>query len=310
MHPLPDGAPLTVPLLLTEEQRAQIRRQTGLEIAALPFASSAPFVRRRFGGIELRVRRGVFAPTAATERLLEIAVAAARAHRRPIVVDVGTGCGAVALAIAARVPRATVHATELSDVAVASARRNRARLAIRNVTFHRGSLLSPLPRRLAGRVAVIVANVPYLPPSLGDAAAGLFPAGTAVGSGDDGLDLVREVARQARRLLAPGGSLVIQVAGFQVRGVVRELRRLGYAAQAPSRVVPNEPAVCSATWGARRTGRTVAGQHRDSAYSPESSGAGKASGGRQDGEPRRPRRPAAPPRPTFDPSRDPAASAP
>lgn len=251
----PDRAPLVLPLLLTEAQREQIRRQTGLDIPALPFESAAPFVRCRFAGLELRVRRGVFAPTAATERLFDLARAAAARHRRPIVVDVGTGCGAVALALAANLPRATVLATELSDVALACARRNRARLAIGNASFRRGSLLAPIPRRFAGRVSVIAANVPYLPPALEGSASALFPAGTAVGTGGDGLGLAREVAREARRLLTDGGSLVLQLAGFQWTAFLDELRALGYTAPALPRLEPNAPAAHRVVWRSRAPAR-------------------------------------------------------
>ena len=221
-----------VPLLfrvdLTEDQQRQILDQTGFTIAALPFESSAASVRIPFGGITLHVPRGVFVPSAPTERVLEAALAAAAPWPRPTMIDVGTGCGAVALAAAHALPSATVYATDISDDALQAARRNRVRLGLRNVRFARGSLLAPLPRRLRGHVSVIAANVPYVPPRLGDAFARVFPAGSAVGVGADGLGLVRDLASAARGFLAPGGSLVLQLADFQWTSFGGWLTALGY----------------------------------------------------------------------------------
>lgn len=172
--------------------------------------------------------RGVFVPTAATERLLAAGIAAAANFRNPVLVDVGTGCGAVALAAARDLPHAVVYATEISDVALRAARRNRTTLSVRNVRFVRGSLLSALPRRLRGGVNVIVANVPYVPPRLTDAFAAICPIDTAIGVGSDGLGLVRDLASAARDFLVPGGSVVLPLAGFQWSGFADELVALGY----------------------------------------------------------------------------------
>jgi len=196
---------------------------------AVPYASAAPSMRCDFGGIPLRVPRGVFVPAAATEHLLRAAIQAASTFARPTIVDVGTGCGAVALAAAKALPHAAVFATDTSEPALDAARANRARLGLRNVRFARGSLLTPLPRRLTSKVAVVVANVPYVPPQHADAFKHTFPEGTAIGPGRDGLDLVRQLAAEARELLIHGGSLVLQLAGFQWTTFAAELRGLGYA---------------------------------------------------------------------------------
>lgn len=226
----PPGAPLAFAIHLTADQRRHILDQTGRSISEILYESAAPEVRCSFGGIPLRVPRGVFVPTAATEHLLHAAIQSASAFTRPTIVDVGTGSGAVALALANALPRASVVATDVSDLALRAARVNRARLKLRNVRFAHGSLLTPLPRRLRSKVAVIVANVPYVPPRLADALERSFPEGTAIGPGKDGLDLVRELAADARKFLMPGGSLVLQLADFQWSGVGKELAALGYEA--------------------------------------------------------------------------------
>ncbi len=227
MQSPPRVQPLLIPLLLTEQQQEQLRRQTGIELKALPYWSSAAAARCTFGGLTLRVWRGVFMPGPSTERMLALVRGAAARHRRPIVVDLGTGCGAVALAVAARFPRAEVYGTELSPIALRCARSNRRRLGLRNVRMLGGSLLSPLPRRLLGRVTVIGANLPYVPRR--PAADELYPTGTAFGTDADGLGLIREAASAAREWLAPGGSLVLQLAAHQWPAFLPELEALGYS---------------------------------------------------------------------------------
>ena len=234
---------LLLAIPLTAEQREQIERQTGISTAVLPYESTAAVVRCGFGGITLRVTRGVFPPFAGTERLLEAAreSATARAGDAPSIVDIGTGCGAVALALAAALPRASIIATDISELAIHCARRNRTRLALHNVSFRRGSLVAPLPRRLRGTVDVIVANIPYVPPRMRDQIGNAFPVGTALGTDEDGLGLVRTLATEARAFLAAGGSLVLQLASYQWVGFRAELEVLGYevpALQLPSHVAP------------------------------------------------------------------------
>jgi release factor glutamine methyltransferase len=223
-------APLVLPVQLTDDQSRSILDQTGHRVSAILYESAAPEVRCYFGGIPLRVPRGVFVPAATTEHLLHAAIHAASAFTRPTIVDVGTGCGAVALAAANALPRASVIATDVSKLALRAARANRTRLRLRNVRLVYGSLLTPLPRRLKGKVAVVVGNVPYIPPPLADAVERAFPEGSAIGRGTDGLDLVRELAREARKFLMPGGSLVLQLADFQWAGFGAELLVLGYVA--------------------------------------------------------------------------------
>ena len=240
MTPRASAVPLFVELELTEEQQRQILQQTGISLGGIVFESTARSIHVSFAGLALTVPIGVFVPTAATEHTCSVAVEAASRWRRPVVVDVGTGCGAVALSIAHSRRHSSVYGTDISDVAVRAARRNRTRLSLKNVRFLRGSLLSPLPRRLSGSVNVIVANAPYVPPEMSEAFAGSFPEGTAIGLGPDGLDLIREIARTARGFLVTGGSLVLQLADFQWPVFSKELTALGYSKPrlSPSRTGP------------------------------------------------------------------------
>ncbi len=182
-----------------------------------------------FRGLHLRAGPGVFKPRPVTERLVGLALDLVRDRRSPTLVEVGTGSGAVALAVASARRDARVHATDISPRALGWARRNRRRLGVRNVRFHRGSVLEPLPRDLEGRVAAVLTNLPYVPPATVARFRWTEPRSTVQGPGADGLGLLRALAVRSRDFLEPGGWLVFQIADFQWDGVAAELTALGYS---------------------------------------------------------------------------------
>jgi release factor glutamine methyltransferase len=228
VSPRPASAPHRPLIELTEVQRHQIREVTGREVFALWIPTEADEVSWPFGELELRIQRGVFLPHPPTLGLIQLALDHLAGRIGGVAVDVGTGSGAAALTLARRRPDIAVYATDTSRAALNCAKLNRQRLGTSNVRFHEGSLLDALPRRLLGRVDVVLANLPYVPP--GDAAfwTEAAPPGTALGGGDDGLDLLRALARSARDWLVPGGLLAVQLAAFQWPSFASELRRLGY----------------------------------------------------------------------------------
>ena len=241
-------APLMLQVELTPEQRHMLLAQVGLDLRAVPFRSAASFARCMVGGVRVHVERGVFVPTASADRMLAVMRAAASSQAEPIVVDVGTGAGALALAFAVARPEARVFGTEISSLALRCARRNRARLRVHNVRILRGSLLEPLPARLRQRVTIVAANLPYLPPALSLGAEHLFPEHTALGAGADGLDLMRQLARSARAFLAPGGTVVLQLALAQWPAFEAELAALRYSARLVWEGEARGPAVVRADW--------------------------------------------------------------
>lgn len=154
----------------------------------------------------------------------------------------------MALAVASARSDADFHATDISARALRWARRNRRRLGIANVRFHRGSLLQPLPEHLRGRVSVIMSNAPYVPAVTAAKRHWDAPLGTVRGPGPDGLDLVRTLGSDARGFLEPGGSLLIQIAGYQWDGFAEELLALGYRPEEPERRGPGAALVGAAEW--------------------------------------------------------------
>ena len=194
--------------------------------------------RTRFAGVEIDGGPGVFVPRSMSEDLVHL-VEHASPPRGSVVVEVGTGSGGVALALASLRPDLEIHATDTSAEAIRWARRNGRRLGIDNVRFARGSLLEPVPERLAGSVDTIVSSVPYVPPGRWGAR---DRYGSIEGPGEDGLDLLRLLAGSARAVLRPGGRLVLQLGREQWPAFSEELARLGYVAgdasgESPSDVV-------------------------------------------------------------------------
>ncbi|MBW4716456.1 peptide chain release factor N(5)-glutamine methyltransferase [Saccharothrix obliqua] len=166
-------------------------------------------------GVDLAVGPGVFVPRPETELLVEWGLSTLAGADRPVVVDLCTGSGAIALAVAHRLPRATVHAVERDTVALAWARRNadaRAAAGDTPVRLHAGDVTAPdvLPD-LEGSVDLVLCNPPYVPegtpvpPEVAD-----HDPHAAVFSGADGLDVIRSVVGLAARLLKPGGHVGIE----------------------------------------------------------------------------------------------------
>lgn len=181
--------------------------------------------RASFRHLELHVGPGVFVPRPETEGVAQLAIDALRAvpDASPVAVDLGTGSGALALAMASEVPTATVVAVELSPEAAVWTRRNIDAVGVDNVRLVEGDLTDALPD-LDGTVSVVVSNPPYVPVGMvpRDPEVRLHDPSLALYGGEDGLDLVRALSLAARRLLRPGGALVIEHGELQ-GGAIRDL---------------------------------------------------------------------------------------
>jgi release factor glutamine methyltransferase len=162
------------------------------------------------GPVVVAVGPGVFTPRPETELLLEWGVAQLRDVASPLVVDLCTGSGALALAIAAMRPDAEVHAVEVDPDALAWARRNIDAHGGR-VVLHAGDVrASELLPDLAGRVDLVVCNPPYVPDATPVPPEVRTDPAVAVFGGPDGLAVVPAVAAQAAALLRPGGAFAVE----------------------------------------------------------------------------------------------------
>jgi len=189
--------------------------------------------RAPFRSIELAVGPGVFVPRPETEGVAGIAIDALRsaASPQPIAVDLGTGSGAIALAMAHEVPNAVVYGVEVSPLAFVWTKQNFRSIAPDNARPVFIDLAVALPE-LNGTVAVVASNPPYIP--LGaiprDPEVRLFDPELALYGGEDGLDVVRQVSQTAKRLLHDGGTLVIEHGELQAAEIAALLTADGWRA--------------------------------------------------------------------------------
>lgn len=162
-----------------------------------------------FWSLELEVTPATLIPRPETERLVELALQRLPRDSRASVADLGTGSGAIALAIAHERPQLVVTATDASSEAIAVARRNAERLGIANVSFQHGDWLAPLAGQ---RFDLIVSNPPYIEAADPHLAQGdlRFEPASALASGADGLDDIRRIVIDAREHLRPGGWLLFE----------------------------------------------------------------------------------------------------
>lgn len=179
-----------------------------------------------FRHVELAVGPGVFVPRPETELLAGWAVEHASVMTSPVVVDLCTGSGAIAAAVADEVPHARVHAVELSPEAHAYAERN---LIGSGVDLRLGDAFEAF-EDLAGTVDVLVCNPPYVPleswESVAVEARDHDPH-LALFSGQDGLDAIRRLAVRGAQLLRPGGVLGVEHADVQGESVPAVLAATG-----------------------------------------------------------------------------------
>jgi release factor glutamine methyltransferase len=184
-----------------------------------------------FRGLEVIARPGVFVPRDSTEYLAEQAVRRLRRRRSPIHVDIATGGGTVALAVANEVRGVRSFGTDISREAIRVARRNAERLHLR-ATFLVGDLFGALPAELRGRADVITLHPPYVAEQevreLPDEIRRWEPVHTLTDHSRDGLGLVGRTAAEAGSWLKRGGWLLIEVSPDRARPVGSLMRRNGF----------------------------------------------------------------------------------
>jgi release factor glutamine methyltransferase len=170
-----------------------------------------------FCGLRIALAPGVFVPRRRTEFLVDQARMRASqivGSRRPVVVDLCCGSGAVGTALAAALD-VELYAVDVDPEAVRCARRN---VGPVGGVAYAGDLYAPLPVDLHGRVEVLVANAPYVPTEdirLLPLEARLHEPRAALDGGADGLDVLRRIAAEAPQWLAPGGHLLVETSELQ-----------------------------------------------------------------------------------------------
>ena len=211
--------------VLTPVQHQQFVELVGQRAQGIPIAYLTG--RQGFWDLDLLVSKEVLIPRAETELLIEIALQLFPAEKACMVADLGTGSGAIALAIAYERPNWQVIAMDNSTAAIALAKRNADRLKITNIAFVLGDFCESLPER---KFDLIISNPPYIAsndPHLkqGDVR---FEPKSALVAGEDGLEIIRKIAAIALPYLKSDGYLLLEH-GFDQEPQVRDiLLQAGY----------------------------------------------------------------------------------
>ena len=242
--PHPDRARRDAEALLTHltgKNRAWLMTHAADEFGGCTAIRYASLLERRFAGepiqyivgeaeffgLPFRVTPDVLIPRPETEHLVEAAIEIAGGSEAATIVDVGTGSGAIAIALAHALKSNRVTAIDLSEAALAVARSNAERNAV-SVRFLEGDLLEPVAREAFG---LVVSNPPYVPavdrPSLDVEVRDYEPA-LALFAGDDGMDVYRRLIPQAFGVLHPGGHILLEIGYGQADGARALLERSGF----------------------------------------------------------------------------------
>jgi release factor glutamine methyltransferase len=205
---------------------------------------------KEFWSIPFEVSPSVLVPRPETEALVEKVLELADRGDEAIV-DVGTGCGCIAVALAQELPRARIDAVDISERALRVARRNAARHRARQVRFLRSDLLSAF-RGTGARFDFIVSNPPYVSRAEWD---GLpadvrgFEPRRALLAGESGLELIERLVRRAGAFLKPGGYLIFEIGEGQ-RDRVLGLFGKRWTEIETAWDLAGKPRVITARWGA------------------------------------------------------------
>ena len=239
-HKIEDAA-LEAELLLRHTlkiDRAQLYTEPDCELKSKQADTYKTFVKRRikgepsayitghrqFFGLDFIVDKRVLIPRPETELLVEQAIKHAKNYQNPVIIDVGTGSGAIAVSLAVNLPRAEIYAVDVSKAALKVAGRNCLKHQVGDrVNLLRGDLLTPAPP-LAD---IIVANLPYvLTAEVPEVNTSGFEPRLALDGGPDGLETIKELCLQAGDKLRPGGCLLLELGMGQSPVVSQILRQL------------------------------------------------------------------------------------
>lgn len=193
------------------------RRKSGVPVAHLSG-------KKAFYGLELHINEHVLDPRPDTETLVDWALSLMKGMTSPEVLDLGTGSGAIALALAHQAPDARVHAVDQSDRALSIAIANAQRLDL-SVSFKMGNWFEPIE----GRFDLIVSNPPYIAEDDPHLPALVHEPREALVSGPEGLDDLRHLVAHAPSHLKPGGWLLLEHGHDQSHAVRGMLEARGFA---------------------------------------------------------------------------------
>jgi release factor glutamine methyltransferase len=184
---------------------------------------------REFYGLDFNVNRSVLIPRPETELLVEKAIELAQSREIDSIIDAGTGCGAIAVALAVNLPKVKIYATDISDAALEVAASNCKKHHVSDrITLLHGDMLEPVPEK----VDLIAANLPYVITSdLPGSGPLSHEPPAALNGGPDGLDILKNLFVQSVKKLKPGGCVLAEIGEGQSIPVVNFIRDTYQGAQ-------------------------------------------------------------------------------
>jgi release factor glutamine methyltransferase len=184
-----------------------------------------------FRHLELKVGPGVFTPRPETEQVVGFALERISHWPKPVIVDLCSGSGAIAISLATEVSGSTVFAVEKSKEAFVYLRENAASYGLAEENLRNEDLQNSLPE-LEANVDLVISNPPYIPNDAIpiDLEVQLHEPKMSLYGGEDGLDVVRQISTRAMKLLKPGGLLVMEHADIQSSAIGKLLLAEGWLA--------------------------------------------------------------------------------
>lgn len=199
---------------LTARQRDHYLGLAARRAAGEPFPILMGFI--EFAELKLEVKPGAFIPRPSSELTVEWAEKRLKRREKPVVIDVCTGAGPIALALAHRFPEADVYGTDILEEGLKQGRSNARKLGIKNITLTPGDMFGAIPESLKGKVDLVTGHVPYVAPhELDDLPSEVVdhePVSTLSDESDDGLVLLRRAVEEGAEWLKPGGWLLLEMA--------------------------------------------------------------------------------------------------
>ncbi len=210
-------------LLLKDEQEKTLHRLTERRKTGEPMAYILGS--KEFWSLEFKVNGDTLIPRPETESVVEWILQHFSSHEKFFVADLGTGSGAIAIALAYEKPLWEIHAADMNKNALKMAKINAEKLTPNRISFFHGSWCSALPQK---NYDLIVSNPPYICENDPHLNALHFEPQMALVSGKDGLNAIRIIAEEARHYLRQGGYLVLEHGFDQSDAVCKILSDLGY----------------------------------------------------------------------------------
>jgi release factor glutamine methyltransferase len=214
--------------LVSEREKALLDELLSRRIQGEPV--SYIIGRKEFWSLRFKVTQAVMIPRPQTETLVETALQIFPPESAPYILELGTGSGAIAVALAAELPGASILATDISSQALLVARENASAHGVTSIRFLQGDLYEPL---LGKRKVfdLIISNPPYIPSDeIPRLPAGIrnYEPHDALDGGSDGLDCYRRITADVHRFLKPGGWLLLEVGDKQSKDVSAMISGTGH----------------------------------------------------------------------------------